>query len=359
MPENQSPIEAEEDQLKRPSLISHVIPYIITIIIFYLIFRNEDFGEIWRDLKEADLSLFLPAMAIFVTVFFLADVFTFGQAYKWFNTRMTVKEMMECRAGPYVVQIGLAPLAEVLFPLYMWRKKGVRITETLSSNLWTMIVDQSAVFTVLTAAVVYSLVTGLVPEINWVWLAVCIGFWVLFLGNIAFWHSRYQGKAANWIAEKSSAQVADHIPKWRELLLRIAPGLITLLRTFSIARWHHYIRIFLVRLAMLAFNLVSNFAALMALDVTPPIPLILVGVPLIMLSVFMPISVGGYGGPQALAWLFFVKVVPCASPEVITAYSLLWSTGFLIGRAFWGLIFIRGFFKGTFPQGVRLRRKAG
>jgi hypothetical protein len=358
MSENPSHVEPEEDQLKRPSLVSQVIPYVITIIIFYFIFRDEDFSEIWRHLKEADLSMFLPAMALFVTVFFLADVFTFGQAYKWFNTRMSIKEMMECRAGPYVIQIGLAPLAEVLFPLYMWRKKGVRITETLSSNLWTVIVDQSAVFTVLTAAVIYSLVTSLVPHINWMWLVACIAFWVFFLGNIAFWHSRYQKRAADWITEKSSAQVADYLPQWRELLLRIAPGLITLLRTFSIARWHHYLRIFLVRLTMLAFNLVSHFAALLALDVTPPLPLIFLGVPLIMLSVFMPISVGGYGGPQALAWLFFVKIVPCATEEVITAYSLLWSTGFLIGRAFWGLVFIRGFFKGTFPKGFGLG-KAG
>ncbi len=356
MSENQPPVQNEEEEFKRPSIISQVVPYIITAIIFYFIFKNLDFSEILKHLREADLSLFLPAMVVFVTSFFLADTFSFGQAYKWFNAPMTVKEMMECRAGPYVVQIGLAALAEVLFPLYMWRKKGVRVAELLSSNFWTIIVDMSAVFIVLTVAVIYNLYSGLVPQINWIWLAVCITFWVGFFGNMAFWHSRFQERAAGWIAEKSSAEVAEHLPGWKKLIQKALSLFITFLRTFSIARWHHYLRVFLVRIVMLGLNFVSHFAALYALGVHPPLPLILIGVPLIMISVFLPISVGGYGGPQALALLFFVKVVPCASAEVITAYSLLWSTGFLVGRAFWGLVFIRGFFRGAFPQGLKLKK---
>jgi uncharacterized membrane protein YbhN (UPF0104 family) len=351
MSDNQAskPVAAEEG-FKRPSIISQVIPYLITGIIFYFIFRNLEFSQIWNNLKEADLTLFTPAMAVFVTAFFLSDVFAFGQAYKWFNAPMTIKEMMDCRAGPYVIQIGLAPLAEALFPLYMWRKKGVRITETLSSNGWTIMVDMSAVFIVLTAAVIYNFYTGLVPQINWIWFTACLAFWIFFFGNIAFWHSRFQHRAADWINEKSSAEVADNLSGSQKLLQTGGRELITLLRTFSIARWHHYLRVFLVRITMLALNFVSHFAALYALGVHPPLPLVLVGVPIIMLSVFLPISVGGYGGPNLLAYLFFVKMVPCGTDEIIAAYILLWQTGFLIGRAFFGLIFIRGFFKGAFPE---------
>jgi len=342
-----------EPEVKRPGLASQIIPYLITFAIFYWIFRSVPFRDVWTNLLAADLSYFLPSMIAFLGAFFLADVFSFGQAYRWFNAPdITLREMMECRGAPYVIQIGLAPLAETLFPLYLWRRKGVRISQTLSSNIWTFLNDGAAFMTAISAAVIYNFFTGLVPALGPTWLAVVVIFWGFYLGNLYFWHSRFRERAANWIANSEAA--AEPATKARQLLRRAGAELLQLLRTFSVAHWHQYLRVYLVRLAMWAFCLLSNYAALRAVGVDPPLPLAAVAIPLIVLSIFQPISVGGYGGPQLIAVYFFSRLSASGTDEAkVLAYSLLWSTAFLIGRAVIGLIFIRGFWRATFPQGFR------
>jgi len=351
MSEVQSSPPAPQIEVKRPGLLSQVIPYLITAAIFVWIFRSINFADVWHILRAADLSYFIPAMVAFIVVFFFSDVFSFGQAYRWFNAPMTLKEMMECRGAPYVIQIGLAPLAETLFPLYLWRKKGIRVSQALSSNIWTFLNDLAATMTAISAAVIYNSFTGLVPVLGPGWLAAVIIFWSFYFANLIFWHSRFRERAANWLADGAAADTAA-AGKSRTFLQRAGAELLQLLHTFSVAHWHQYLRVYLVRITMLAFNLVSNYAALRAVGVDPPLPLAAVGIPIIMLSIFQPVSVGGYGGPQALAFLFFYKLVRCGAEEAVIAYSLLWSTCFLLGRAVIGLIFIRGFWRAAFPQGA-------
>jgi len=59
-----------------------------------------------------------------------------------------------------------------------------------------------------------------------------------------------------------------------------------------------------------------------------------------MASIFLPISAGGYGGPQGAAVLFLVQLWDLCSMEQALGFSLLWSTLFLIGRAMVSGIFL-------------------
>jgi len=348
MSEVQSSPPAPQIEVKRPGLLSQVIPYLITAAIFVWIFRSINFADVWHILRAADLSYFIPAMVAFIVVFFLSDVFSFGQAYRWFNAPMTLKEMMECRGAPYVIQIGLAPLAETLFPLYLWRKKGIRVSQALSSNIWTFLNDLAAIMTTMSAAVIFNHYTGLVPAIGPIWLVPVILFWSFYFGNLIFWHSGFRERAAKWLVAGEAADAAA-TAKSRSFLRRAGAELLQLLHTFSVAHWHQYLRVYLVRITMLVCSLLSNYAALRAVGVDPPLPLAIVGIPIIWLSIFWPISVGGYGGPQLIAIYFFNKLVRCGTEEAVIAYSLLWSTCFLLGRAVIGLIFIRGFWRVAFP----------
>jgi len=347
-----------EVQIKKPSLINQLIPWVITLAIFVWLYYNIDFRKMFQILAEVRLGWFIPSMAGFVLVFGAIDTFTYGQSYSWFTARLTTREKIELRVGPYVVQPIFAPLAEVLFPLYLWRRKGVSPAHALSTSVWTMMSDLAALFTALTIGVLYNLKTRLAPQIGFGWLLAMIIFWAVYFGNLIFWHSRLQLKIAAWVERSRNAGAAQQGASG--ILLKVAAQATQLLRTFSIARWRHYLYIYALRILMVFAGLISNYVALKALGLEVPVAIMVIGIPIIFYSHFQPINVGGYGGPQALAILFLYEIGHCGSKEQVAAFSFLWSTGFLVGRILLGMVFIRGFWKNTFPEGFgNWRRGAG
>ena len=305
-------------------------------------------SEIWAMVKGANLNLFIPVMILYSFLFFFADVFSFGYAYRWFNAPdLKMREIMEVRGAPYIIQIGLAPLAEVFFPLYMWRVKKVPATRTMSVNLWGFVMDFAAIFTAITPAVIYNLyVENLVPAIGKGWLIACLVFWALFFGHILFWRTRFGKRMVSRLDRKSAEK------QEKSGIKASIGGGGQLMAAFGMARWHHIVRCYLVRAGLQLFTLLSNYVTLLALGMTPSLPMALIAIPIIMVSIFQPIGVGGYGGPQLIAWFLFVKLGGEGSADQVIAYSLLWSTAFLIGRAVIGLIFIRGFWKQCFSRRV-------
>jgi hypothetical protein len=344
---NENGLPAEK--IKKPGIINQLIPWMLTIAIFIWLYFTIDFRQMFYILGQAKLGCFIPFMVGFVILLGVIDSFTFGQAYSWFCTKLTTYEKFELRVAPYVMMVIFAPIAEVFFLIYLWRKKGVSPAHAVSSSIWTIVNDYAALATVITIAVIYNLGKNLVPQINIYWLAAMIIFWALYFSNLFFWHSSLQPRIAAWIERSHKVKLGKQ--KSDGLLLKIVGGAIQLLRTFSIARWYHYLCVYGLRLLVLIGILVSNYAALKALDIDVPLPLALIAIPVIYSGHFLPINVGGFGGPQALSILFFYEIGHCGSKEQIVAYSFLWSTGFFISRFMFGLIFIRGFWKTAFPEG--------
>lgn len=346
--------QESSQQIKKPGVLNQLVPYIITAGIFVYLFYAIDFRKMFQILLTADLALFIPTILAFSLIFGLVDSFTFGQAYSWFNAPLTNFEKIECRTAPYVVQVIFSPIAEVLFVLYMWRKK-VSPAHAISSTIWTVTNDIASISTALTIAIIYNLKTGLVPAIGFPWLVVMLIWWTLYFGNLLFWHSPLNPKMSAWI--ERSHQAGRDQQGWRKIVLRTAGELIQLLRTFSLAKWYHYLWVYGIRIILLFAGLASNFATLKALGLKVPIPLAVIAIPLIFYAHFLPINVAGYGGPQALAFFFFSVVGHCGSKEEFAAYSFLWSTGFLVGRSLFSAVLLRGFIKRVFPAGFRNWRK--
>ena len=303
--------------------------------------------DIYHMLAAADLRLFLPIMAIMCAVFFFADVFSFGRAYKWFCVPdLSLKETMVIRGAPYIIQIGLAPLAEALFPLYLWRVKKVPPAQTVSNTFWVLILDLSAMFTLITPAVIYNVYFNrIIPDIGVTWLVAVGIFWAIFFGNLIFWRTRLSRNAAAWVAtgqEKAAGAKG---------IARVGAELMQLLRTFCIATLGQHFKVYLVRFALILTELAANYAALRAVGADPSLAIALIGVPLVVISIFLPIGVGGYGGPQLIAWLLFCNYGAAGTADQIVAYSILYSTTFLVGRAIIGIIFLKTFWRRAFPAG--------
>ena len=337
------------EQIKKPGMLNQLIPWVITIFIFIWLYSTIDFRQIFKILGQAQLSYFIPFMVGFVILLGVIDSFTFGQAYSWFCTHLTAYERLEVRIAPYIFQVIFAQLADVFVLLYLWRKKGVHPTHALSSTIWTMVNDYAAFATMITIAVIYNIKYKLIPQINIYWLMAVIIFWLLYFLNLIFWHSSLQPRIAARIErshkEKLGKRESDN------LLLRMMGEIIQLLRTFSMARWYHYLFVYGLRILALTGVLVSNCVALKSLGINISVSLALVAIPIINLSYFLPINIAGFGGPQAISILFLYEIGHCGSKEQIVAYSLLWSTSFLICRFFFGLVFIRGFWGNAFPEG--------
>jgi len=337
------------DKIKKPGIINQLIPWVITIAIFIWLYFTIDFRQMFHVLGQAKLGCFIPSMVGFVILYGVIDSFTFGQAYSWFCTKLTTYEKFELRIAPYVMAVICAPIAEVLFLIYLWREKGVSPAHAVSSSIWIIVNDYAALATALTIAVIYNLGNNLVPQINIYWLAAMIIFWVFYFLNLVFWLSSLQPRIAAWIKRLYKARLDKQGSDG--LLLKIVGGAIQLLHTFSIARWYHYLFVYGLRILSLIGVLVSNYVALKALDINVSFSLAMIAIIVIYCSHFLPINVGGFGGPQALSILFFYVIGHCGSKEQVVAYSVLWSTGFLVGRFLFGLVFIRGFWEKAFPEG--------
>lgn len=297
-------------------------------------------GDLVKLLHNVDLSIFLPFMLLNIVAFFLADVFSFGWSYRRFNVPgMQWRELMMVRGGPYLIQIGLAPLAEVLFPLYMLRVKKVPISHTLSSNLWTFIIDLAAILSFITPAVIYNVfVNTLIPDIGMTWVILCAVFWIVFIGNIIFWNTSKGKRFAETSPDTGTVDSVDiNATKNRGIL-----------KTFSNAKVKDYAYVYIVRILLWISFIIANYAAVRAVGMNPPLSMAIIAMPLVVMSIFMPIGVGGYGGPQLIAWFLFVKVGGVGQAEQAIMYSFLFSTAFLIGRAIIGTILFRPFWKRCF-----------
>ncbi|MBZ0252263.1 MAG: lysylphosphatidylglycerol synthase domain-containing protein, partial [Candidatus Methylomirabilis sp.] len=120
-----------------------------------------------------------------------------------------------------------------------------------------------------------------------------------------------------------------------------------LLRSMSRARPSHWTKLYGARFVMMSANVVGNYVALRAFDVDVPFSVTLWAMPLVLGTAFLPISVGGFGGPQAAAIYFFRAY---GTEEAIVACSLLWSTAFLLGRLGLGFLFFRQMWRGAFGE---------
>ena len=314
------PEDNQEEEPKRPSLVKQAVPWVVTFLIFYWLFKRVDFAVVWEEMQGADLWILVPPMAGLVGVQAVLEIWTFGVSYKWFADRHpSYWQVAVARIGAYPMQALFAPLAGVQMLAYLVRVYKMRLALALASDIFTIFPDlvQGAIG-ILVAVILVHLTGG--EPLHWFFYAFCVWNIIFY----AFWFSYWQ----TGLKDRLWTRFRD----------------VTALQSFRLANWGQYGKMFLMRLPWFFATLASMYCCLIAFDIHVPITIFLIAAPLIMGMAFQPVSVGGYGGPQALAILFFKNY---AAEEAILAQSLLWSTFFTLFRILAGMIFlypmIRGF----------------
>jgi hypothetical protein len=193
----------------------------------------------------------------------------------------------------------------VFAPYYFYKKWNKGVLRTVGASFFVVLVDSTCGFLSLGVAFLF-FDTSMLSQ--W-WLLLLIGHGALLAGFILAFS------------------------RWG---LPLVPAFLKQREFFYALRKADYIltsKIFFFRIISFFGVCFTLYYLLKATGIELSVAQALLFIPLFMASVFLPISAGGYGGPQGAAVLFLVELWSLCTTEEALAFSLLWSTFFLVGRA--------------------------
>lgn len=302
----QADSHASPELKPKANILQILFPIVVTLGIFWWIFSGIDFAN----LKQATAGIAWLELSLVIATFcvwlLFLDTFSFGAAFKFLLARQSPwSHMLLLRGGTIFSGVIFPPLGEVFAPYYFFRKWQQSVLRTIGTSFYVVLIDSSCGALALACAFLF-FDTSMLSNY---WLLLLLGHGSLLLTfSLAF--SRF---GLPYVPEKI---------KSREFFYAM--------RTVSL---RFTLSILLVRLCVLGGVFMTIYYLLQATGINIGFAQALLFIPLFMASVFLPISAGGYGGPQGAAVLFLVQLWELCSTEEALAFSLLWSTFFLIGRA--------------------------
>jgi len=296
-----------EPELKaNASLVQVLFPLVMTALIFWWIFSGIDFESLKRAIEGVSILSLSLAIGGFCVWMYLCDVLSFGAGFKRLvEPQAPWKDIVLLRGGTIFSTVIFPPLGEVFAPYYFYRKWQQGVLRTVGASFFVMLVDSSCGLISLSVAFLF-FDTSMLS--NW-WVLLIVGHALLLIGfSLAF---------SRWGLSRLPAFLKE-----REFFHALREV------NFSFTMQVLFFRI----ISFLGVG-ITLYYLLIATGIHLEVAHALLFIPFFMASVFLPISTGGYGGPQGAAVLFLVQLWGVCSTEQALAFSLIWSTGFMIGRA--------------------------
>jgi len=316
--------------LKKPSILRQLVPWAIAVIILAFMFHEVNFGKLLEILREADAAMLVGAFLVYSLYYYLTDILSFWKTYKWFNTDISFQETARLRFASYSLQAINGALAEIVTLLYMFRVKRVPVLHATSSALFIYFIETWTLLVLLTYAAFFlppeNRIFLDIPRLNmalWEFFQIIvIAGWLFCFAWVVFWRTKLRDRLA-WVRDNN------------------------LLMAFKHAYLENYGEVFLYRFSNNLLSVFMNILMLKALGIKAPFALLFAVVPIMVNVAYLPVSAGGFGGPQLVAH-YLLKGY--ATEEAILAYSLAWSALFLLTRVFTGLPFLKTVYRIAFPQ---------
>lgn len=307
-------LEKESLALKtKPSVIQLLLPFLLTFGIFWWIFSGIDLDKVMTTLQGLDWFSMLLVMTVFCIFFMLMDVFSFGAGYKLFVEKETPwRDLFFIRGGAMFTGVLFPPLAEVVAPYYFVKRWKQPILRVIGAGLLVLVLDSYCA----TAALGIVFIFFDTASISANWLYLVIAHWSLLVVGVVVFSSALKYRLPSRLRDSHFFSAFMNVT----LLLAL--------------------RLYLVRLCAFVAVCVTLYYLMSAMKIELTVAQSLLFIPIFMASVFLPISAGGYGGPQGAAILLLVDAWQVASAEQALAFSILWSTFFLVGRTLVGGAFI-------------------
>ncbi len=303
-------------------LARHLAPALLTVAIFYLIFRHIPFGRFLQAFAQANYGLFLALMIPNALLYFAWDTLVLAVVMRWFHGQIRYRDLLPVRAVAYVVTLVNPDLAEGATALYLTRESGApfwQIAGTVVFLSWLELTHLS----VWAAAGMLALPTGL-P-------------WQLFLvpaGLGAFWTVFLLYAKRGWAPWRPAAHaIRRAFGMKRRGPVRDWP----IFRTFREAELRQYAAVILLKSPMFFVSLLIHYFAARAFGIHIPFLTLLAFLPIVFMLSALPVTVAHLGTTQA-AWIFFFHSY--ASAPRLLAFSLAAHLTFVLARAGFGLVFV-------------------
>lgn len=283
-----------------------MIPWIVTAVIFALIFRRVPIAKVVDALRSVHLLPYLAIMLPYSVVYLLVDTFCLTRVLNWFNATIRYRDVLPIRATTYLLTLINSPLGQGGVALYLNRREGIPFFEVASSVLFMMFVElyQLVFFSSLGAA--------LAPQrIERSLVLVYFALYAYLLLHLAIF--RFGGA---WLERGKAGGM---------------------LRSFRMARPHRYLLLLIFKSPNFLMATVVYYFALQCFDLHLPYLQLFMFLPIIFLSAALPIGVAHLGAPQYFWLHFFGDQAPEAN---LLAFSLTAHVTFMVMNAALGLPFL-------------------
>jgi hypothetical protein len=265
--------------------------------------RGVDRSALADVLRTADLALVAPAVAQYTLAFYLLDTAGLAMVYRrHLVPTVPVRDIVVISCGKQLLGVLFSPLTKIVAPLYFQRRWRVPVMSTLGASEVLTVADLIVLVSIIavsavagglpdgTAPLGFGIAAALVLLLAWVWLSAGRGV-LPRLRNSRFFAVFVRTKPV-----EMAVQVAMRFGVVAAMML---------------SWW----------LLMAAFGLHLDLGRLVQFC------------SVFLLVTQLPVSVGGYGGPQGVCVLLLADSWQLVSRADAAALSLVWSTGYLISRA--------------------------
>ena len=316
--------DRREEGAKRPGWLQIILPFILAGAVLSLAFYGIDLQLLLQSMKNVPAFQCIMAMAAICVLLLLADLGTYTLCYRWFLLpTISTWQVLCLRANLFLVVATFAPLAPLVPIAYFYRRWKLPVVTVFGTSLVPAFLDG------FTGTMVWTVTLFLRPEpSDLIWYGP-LGLHWLFL----FLTVRYY----------SSPEKAFLFGAGEKLFAAIRRS--SVMHAFRQATIHRYGAVFTMRMALMVGHLLCIDVLLDAVGISLTLRQWGIFVPFFVGSAFMPVSAGGYGGPQGVAIYFLVMQWQVATRETALAFSIIWSTLFLLGRVLLGSLFVMAFFR--------------
>jgi Lysylphosphatidylglycerol synthase TM region len=304
---------------RRAPFWQRAIPYVVTALIFALIFYKIPVREVLAALSRVPALKFVGIFLPFSLFYFAIDSFCLTWVVNRFNARLAYRDVMPMRASMYLLAIVNTNLGQGGLAYYLYRKARIPFLEALSSILFIAILEIYQLFLFSTLGVLfYSPKTAALTEVAHVLRIAYVAAWLLLFGFIGFFALARLRPALRTRIESA---------KWVGAIAN----------TFIKARPLDYLCVLGIKAPTFVGSLVAQFFALQLYGVSVPFLKLVLFLPLVFLAAALPITVAHLGTSQAAWVLFFSQDAP---EPAILAYSLAAHFTFMFCNGLIGLCFL-------------------
>ncbi|RMF93605.1 MAG: hypothetical protein D6736_01475, partial [Nitrospinota bacterium] len=158
-----------------PPLWRRLLPLVVTITIFVLIFWRIPFSQFATSLQKAHYLPFLSLMLPFSLYYFLLDTVVLWAVMRTFHGPIAYRDLLPVRAVTYLVSLVNTQLGQGAMTLYLSRRLRVPLLEILSSVCFLILLEVTQLILYATLGMLW-FPTRVPPSLFWIPVA-----WGLFL----------------------------------------------------------------------------------------------------------------------------------------------------------------------------------